>query len=83
MEKQKAQMVAILCNCCGRKNMAVKDKDGFIRVKCPQCGAISVMKRISRRRMQLEIMMPCNTMIRQRNSGTGYSTNGRSETGTI
>ena len=61
MEKKSNESISIMswycCN-CGTHVSAIRNKEGFYKVKCPKCKSCSVRKMMGRRRDVIEIFAP-------------------------
>lgn len=61
MEKKSTGSISIMswycCN-CGTQVSAIRDKEGFYKVKCPTCKCCAVRKMMGRRRDVIEIIAP-------------------------
>ena len=47
-----------ICHNCHKEIIAWQDESGLIKYRCPRCGCVTVSKRISRMKRQLEITAP-------------------------
>ena len=55
---KKNTALEMVCNHCRQTVIAFVDTEGYIKFRCPRCGAFSVMKELSRRHYSLDLYLP-------------------------
>lgn len=53
-----SRIMTIGCPNCLIPVHGIQDEDGFVRICCPNCGTLMVVRKISRRKAVIEINAP-------------------------
>lgn len=58
MEKTKLHPEMRYCRNCGQKMIGFRTSDGYLKLRCPKCNAVSVSKKITRRHEEVHDYAP-------------------------
>ena len=53
----------VFCHNCKADIMAYKDEKGTMKYVCQRCGTVNIAKLMSRRKIKIELISPCDQVI--------------------
>lgn len=55
---KKSNIGKVVCLNCYYETCCLREEDGFSKLKCPYCGAVTMIRSISRRHVQIDVYAP-------------------------